>query len=231
MRDCRQCQADFVEAFETPASAPLRVVIADDHALVRQSLAAFLAQADLIVVGQATTGTEAYAQITHTLPDVAVLDVAMPGMGGIEVVRRVRDDGLPTALLLVSMHRQAALVRASLAAGANGYLLKDADLSELVTAIRACAAGGVYISAELAPCLTGELRGAAREAAALTPREREVLALLAGGLSNKEVAYRLGISSRTVEAHRAALMQKLDIHHLAGLVRYAIGEQLVALED
>ncbi len=211
----------------------ISVLLAEDHVMMRQGLVAMLrGAADLEVVAEAGDGEEALARIEALRPRVAVLDVAMPGMTGIEVARKVRDLGLATAVVLLSMHRESEFVRAGLDAGASGYVLKTAETSELVEAIRVAAQGDVYLSPQVTPATALGARAApAAGAPALTPRERDVLRLLARGLSTKEIAWALGIGVRTVDTHRADLMDKLGIRNVPGLVKYAIRAHLATLEE
>jgi DNA-binding NarL/FixJ family response regulator len=211
----------------------LRVLVADDHALVRDGLAALLRREDdLDVVAECGDGDQALARIEALEPTVAVVDIAMPGMTGIEVARKVRDLGLRTAVVLVSARDEPAFVRGAVSAGASGYVLKEAATRELLQAVRAAAGGDVYLSPRVAATALSSVREASsREAPALTPRERDVLRLLARGLSSKEIAAELSISATTVAGHRQAIMDKLDIRHVPGLVKYAIKHQLASLDE
>lgn len=214
---------------------PTTVLLADDHAVVRAGLAALLkGEPDLKVVAEVADGEEAVRAIEATRPDVAVVDIAMPLMTGIEVARKVRDLGLKTAVVLLSMHTERAFVKAGLEAGASGYVLKASGTRELVDAVRVAAAGDMYLSPRVTAAALGKLDrvtsvdGAELE---LTPRERDVLRLIARGLSSKEAAQELGVGVRTVETHRADMMAKLGIRHMPGLVKYAIKHHLATLEE
>ncbi|GIW72556.1 MAG: oxygen regulatory protein NreC [Planctomycetota bacterium] len=210
----------------------IRIVVADDHGIIRDGLAAVLAgEADIEIVAGCRDGESAYRAILEHRPEVAVLDISMPGTTGIDVCRRVRDEGLRTAVVLLSMHEDLATVREGLEAGASGYVLKDAAASELIRAVRTVAAGDIYLSPSVSSSVVDALRaGSEAPPPALSPRERDVLRLLADGLASKEIASRLGISRRTVDGHRAAIMHKLNIHNVPGLVKYAIRHRLTELE-
>jgi DNA-binding NarL/FixJ family response regulator len=210
-----------------------RILLADDHVLVRDGLAALLdREPDFEVIGEAEDGEEALAGVERLKPDVAILDVAMPAITGIEVARRLREIESPTAVVLLSMHHEPAFVTAGLDAGVLGYVVKSAVRSELIEAVRAAAQGQLYLSPRVATAVVAELRaGEPPGEPDLSAREREIVCLLARGLLNKEIATRLQISRRTVEGHRAVIMRKLGIDHLPGLVKYAIRHHLVALEE
>ncbi|MDX2194396.1 MAG: response regulator transcription factor [Gemmatimonadales bacterium] len=214
-------------------SAPLRILIADDHALVREGIRRVLAEEPgYEVVAEAATGTEAVALAEATRPDVAVLDISMPGESGLVAAGRIRQRVPSTRVLILSMYENAEYLLEAMRAGAHGYLLKDSAATELRDAIRAVQAGDTYFSPAVARQLgTATRQQAEREhqKAALdlvSPREREVLLGVAEGLTNKEIAARLGISHRTVETHRESLMQKLGIRTVAGLTRLAIEQGL-----
>lgn len=197
---------------------PTRVLVADDHAMFRQGLVAMLGDADeLEVIGQASRGDEALERISELDPDVAILDVSMPGATGIEVARALADAGSRTRAVLLTMHADATHARQAVDAGASGYVLKSAVFDELLRAIAAALAGDVFITASL----TAELVRGDRQPA-LTPRELEILALIADGKTSRTIARKLGIKVRTVETHRANMMAKLDVDNAAALVRYAV---------
>ena len=215
---------------------PIRVLLADDHALVRAGVRSLLETLrDVVVIAEAADGAEALALIAAHRPDVALLDINMPKLSGLEVTARAAGSVPPTRVLIVSMHVDEEYVREAIRAGAAGYLLKDSGTSELETAIRAVARGETYLSpAASTHLVAGFQRHESGEAPApdpLTPRQREVLRLVAEGLPTKAIARKLGISVKTAEAHRTQLMDRLDIHEIAGLVRYAIRTGLVAAED
>jgi DNA-binding NarL/FixJ family response regulator len=214
----------------------IRVVLADDHAVVRRGVRSLLEESPGIeVVAEAADGREAVAAVAAHRPDVLVTDIAMPGLTGLELAECVARDFPQTRVLILSMHKEKAFATRALAAGAAGYLLKDAGAAECEAAVRAVARGESYLS----PAVSGHLvteytRLAQAEAAAadpLTPRQREVLRLIAQGLPSKSIARRFGISVKTVDAHRGQLMERLGIRDVAGLVRYAIRTGLVEADE
>ena len=215
----------------------IRVVIADDHHLVRQGIRALLEKAgDIEVVGEAADGQEALDLVERLLPDVLVLDIAMPHLNGVEAVGRLRDLKVKTRALVLSMYADDALVRQALRNGAKGYLLKRAVSDELLLAVRAVGRGETFLSPEVAGPVVSALVAAPPRSSDLDPldqltsRERQVLQLIAEGHSNREIASHLHLSEKTVEKHRSHLMAKLKIHDTAGLVRFAIKHGLVALD-
>jgi DNA-binding NarL/FixJ family response regulator len=215
----------------------IRVVIADDHHLVRQGLRALLEKAgDIDVVGEAADGQEALDLVAQLLPDVLVLDIAMPHLNGMEAVGRLAGLGVKTRALILSMYADDTLVRQALRNGAKGYLLKRAVSDELLLAVRAVGRGDTFLSPEVAGPVVSALVAAPRRPADLGPldqltsREREVLQLIAEGHTNRELATHLHLSEKTIEKHRGHLMAKLKIHDTAGLVRFAIKHRLVALD-
>jgi DNA-binding NarL/FixJ family response regulator len=209
--------------------AMIRVLLADDHALLRAGLRTLLAgRGGIVVVAEAGDGREALRLVREQRPDVALVDVAMPGLSGLELAERIADEQPATRVLILSMHKDEAYVRRALHAGVAGYLLKDSDTDELERAIRAVARGDGYFSPAVSALLAGEYRrGGEPPAEALSPRQREVLRQIALGRSTKAIARALGLSVKTVETHRAGLMRRLHIHDVAGLVRYALREKLV----
>jgi DNA-binding NarL/FixJ family response regulator len=211
----------------------IRVLVGEDHNLVREGFLLILGrEPDIEIVGDAPSGDEAFAKILGARPDVAVLDVGMPGITGIEVTRKVADVGLRTAIVLVSMHDERSVVESALEAGASGYVLKEGAAHELIDAVHAAASGNTYLSPRVASLVVDWLRAGERKAEVeLTPREREVLRLLATGLTSKEIGVQLKITAKTVEGHRAAIMNKLGIRHVPGLVKYAILHHIAPLEQ
>lgn len=212
--------------------APIRVLIADDHALVREGLRYVLdADPGIEVVAEASNGRAAVELALAHLPDVVVLDITMPEENGLKAAARLRDVLPEARILLLSMHEQAEYVREGMRLGVHGYLLKDSAGEELRTAIRTVHEGGAFFSPAVARRAISD-DGAASEPASpldvLTPRERDVLGGVARGLTNKAIAAELGISRRTVEAHRESLMRKLQIHSVAGLTRLALEAGLVS---
>lgn len=216
----------------------LRVLLVDDHALLRAGLRSLLSEiADIEVVGEAADGHEALKLIAQTQPDIALLDITMPGLNGLEVTARVTKLRSPTRILILSMHSSPEHVRQAFALGAAGYLLKDAAVAELEAAVRAVAAGATWLSPSLVGAVP-DARGAARGTPAqpnppgpfelLTSRQREILQLIAEGHSTRAIAHRLALSIKTVETHRARVMERLAIDTTQGLVRCAIRAGLVS---
>ena len=212
-----------------PLPLPLRLVLADDHALVRAGMLALLGELPgVTVVAETGDGREALRLIRERKPDIALLDISMPGLNGLEVAARVTQEHPATHVIIVSMHGDDESVRRALVAGAAGYLLKNADKSELEMALNTVARGDTWLSPPLTKRVVAAFKqngGGALEV--LTPRQREVLQLVAEGHSNKEIASRLNVALKTVETHRTELMDRLGIHGVAGLVRYAIQVGLV----
>ena len=208
----------------------IRVVVVDDHAVVRSGLKLLLdAQSDIEVVGEAANGREAvFAAIEHK-PDVVLMDLVMPERGGIEALPSVLESAKDAKVLVLSMQDDPSYVREAFAAGASGYVLKEAADTELVDAVRSVAAGGRYVHPALGARLVAAEaeEQARRDADPLSEREREVLRLLALGHTNQEIAKTLYISVRTAETHRAHIMQKLRLSTRAELVRYALAEGLL----
>jgi DNA-binding NarL/FixJ family response regulator len=216
-----------------PDGHAVRVLLADDHALVRSGLVALLKDLPgVVVVGEAGDGAEALRLAGTLHPDVVLMDVTMPGLNGIDATARLARDHPTTRVLILSMHADEEYVAQALRAGAAGYLLKNAERTELELAIHAVARGETYLTPIAArPVVADYLgRGAPRGGtlALLTPRQREVLQLIAEGYTTKAMAHRLGLSAKTVEAHRTKLMQRLGIHDVPGLVRYAVRAGLVS---
>lgn len=209
----------------------IRVLIADDHLLFRAGIRRILASLeDMEVVGEAADGDEAIRLTADHQPDVVLVDIAMPGLSGIETARRIRANQPRSRVIILSMHEHEQYVLGALQAGAVGYLLKNASPQELETAVRAAARGETFISPAIAKYVIEDyVRRAGREEPPerLTRRQREILQLIAEGLTTKAIAQKLGISTKTVETHRAELMDRLGIHDVAGLVRYAIRTGLV----
>ncbi len=210
----------------------IRVLVADDHNLVRAGLRALLQSLEGVqVVAEASHGRQALNLVATYQPDVVLMDIGMPELNGLEATARIVRDFPATRVIILSMHNNEEYVLKALRAGAAGYLIKDAGTAELETAVRAVARGETYLSPAVSKHVVGEyLRRVGGEESPvdqLTARQREVLQLLAEGHSTQDIAQKLDISSRTVEAHRAQLMERLGIHDMAGLVRYAIRTGLV----
>jgi DNA-binding NarL/FixJ family response regulator len=210
----------------------IHVVLAEDHALVRAGFRALLASIPGVeVVAEAADGREALAVIASHLPDVAILDITMPGLNGIQVITQLRSEYPHVRVIVLSMHDNEEYVRQALRAGAVGYLLKDSHPVELELAIRAVTQGGTYLSPTVSRHIVSDyVRRAADDdgmSDGLTPRQREILQLIAEGQTNQQMASSLNLSVKTIETHRAQLMERLDIHDVAGLVRYAIRSGLV----
>ncbi|HID21268.1 MAG TPA: response regulator transcription factor, partial [Planctomycetaceae bacterium] len=203
----------------------IRILLADDHALFRSGLRALLEKmGDVSVVAEAADGREALQQIKTVQPDIAMLDISMPGLNGLEVARQTAEDAPAVRVLILSMHSSEQYVVRALRAGAAGYLLKDADIDELERAVRAVARGQTYLDSRVAGAVAEFVRETAGESELdrLTPRQREILQLIAEGNSTKQIAQLLHVSVKTVETHRAQLMDRLGIYDVAGLVRFAI---------
>jgi DNA-binding NarL/FixJ family response regulator len=207
----------------------IRVLLADDHAIVIEGLRAILEkESDLLVVGQAGDGREALRVARETRPDVAALDLSMPGLNGLDAARLLAGWGAGPRPILLTMHAEEPYVVAAVRAGVRGYVLKRDAPADLVRAIREVAAGGVYLSPKISPAVVEAVRSPGLHAEAqLTVREREVLQLVAEGKSTKEAAAILGVSVKTADAHRTRLMQKLDLHDVASLTRFAIRQGLI----
>ena len=209
----------------------ISVLIADDHGLVREGVQRLIeAQGDMRVCAQASDGEEALLAVATLHPDVVVLDVSMPRLGGLETLKMLRERHPGTRAILLSYRGDLPLVESAVALGANGYVLKNSRAEEIVDAIREVAAGGYHFSAPIAPSalpMLREPRGAAGPFASLSGRERQILCLIAEGHSAKEIGTQLGISAKTVEAHRTSLMRKLGMRKATELVRYAVRHGLV----
>jgi DNA-binding NarL/FixJ family response regulator len=211
----------------------VKVLLADDHTLVRKGIRALLmALPGVQVIAETADGREALELIETHRPDVALLDITMPGLNGLEVAARSVKSSPHTKILILSMHAGEAYVAQALAAGVRGYLLKDAADDELGMALKAVARGDVYLSPRISKQVVARYaRAAATEPdplAGLTPRQREILQLVAEGKSSKEIAVLLDLSVKTVESHRGQIMERLDIHDITGLVRFAIRVGLVS---
>lgn len=213
----------------------LRIILADDHALVRAGIRALIENIpDVEVRGEAGTGREALDLIARTSPDIAVLDMAMPELSGLAVTEALARDFPDVKVIILSMHQGPEFVLHALRAGADGYIVKDGAASELEAAIHSVARGESYLSPAVSRMVIATSIGRpdpARAVPELTARQRQVLILLVEGQSMKEIAFTLGVSIKTVEAHRAQLMDRLKIHDIPGLVRYAMRTGLTPPES
>jgi DNA-binding NarL/FixJ family response regulator len=223
------------ELLRHAAARPIRMVIADDHDVVREGLRALLANdPSWKVCGEAATGREAVALAAEKKPDVVILDVSMPDLNGIEAARQIRRISPRSEILILTMHDSDQLLGEALDMGVRGYVLKSDAGRELVAAVDALVRHRPFFSSGVAETLLDGYRRGDRKRSRqrldhyrLTPRERQIVQLLAEGKSNKEVAVALGISVKTAETHRSNVFQKLEIHSLAELVRYAIRNKIV----
>ena len=204
----------------------INVLLLDDHAVVRDGLAALLeAQPDVRVAGSFATATEALHFVAQSPPDVAVLDIALPGLDGIEAAKRIQDQAPETRILMLSMHASAEFVYQALRAGALGYVLKESAGDEVVAAVRAVYEGRRYLSGKIPTRALDDYmsdRGPEHPLERLSPRERQVLKLVVEGNTSNEVAALLGVSSKSVDTYRSRLMAKLGIDDMPGLVKFAI---------
>jgi DNA-binding NarL/FixJ family response regulator len=207
----------------------IRILLADDHAVVRQGFKMILnAQADMEIVGEAGNGRQAVELAEQLRPDVVVMDVAMPELNGIEATRRLASSVPHARVVALSMHKDSVYVREILRAGARGYLLKDSGAADLVAAIHAVASGESYLSPAVSNAVLDDYRRHVTNTIdLLTSREREVLQLLAEGRTNKEIAGVLNLSVYTVDAHRGRIMEKLNLHSISELVRFAVRNGLI----
>jgi DNA-binding NarL/FixJ family response regulator len=211
----------------------IRLLLADDHLLIRASLRSLLGEfAGIEVVGEASDGREAFEMVGRLLPDVVLMDISMAGLNGLEATRLIRKEYPHVQVIVLSMHAGERHVLQALRAGAGGYILKESAPRELELAIESVARGKLFlspaISRQVIEVFLGQMGGQADPLDQLTPRQREILQLIAEGHSSKQIAHRLDASVKTIESHRASLMERLDIHDIAGLVRYAIRQGLVS---
>jgi DNA-binding NarL/FixJ family response regulator len=208
-------------------------LVADDHTIVRQGLVSLLADSgECEVVAEAADGIEAVEKALATRPEVAILDLSMPRLSGLEAVRRIHEALPQTRILVLTVHEEDEYVLPIVRAGASGYLVKDSAVAELLAAVRALRAGHGYFGPQAARVLAEQYRrpesAAGDPYGALSPREREVFHLVVDGRTTKEIARALGISVKTADNHRYRLMEKLDVHNTAELVRYAARHGLLA---
>lgn len=212
----------------------IRVVLADDHAIVRAGLKEILSDTgDMVVVGEATNGHEVIARLRERDADVLVLDMSMPGRGGIELIKHVKNEVPKLRILVLSMHSEKQYAVRALKAGASGYLTKESAADQLVAAIRRVAGGGAYVSPETAERLALELGPPSEDAphTLLSDREYQVFEMIASGKSVTEIATQLSLSVKTVSTHKTRIMQKMGAANQADLIRYAIRHQLIDEPD
>jgi len=207
-------------------------MLVDDHELVRQGIATMLSSAsDIQIVGEAKTGREALEMARTQLPDIVLMDVRMPDMDGLEATRKIKEERPRTAVIMVTMHDNPAYLRDAVRAGAAGYLLKDVSKEELVDAVRQVSTGGAFIESQMLKGMLSEMKpsGATVSPAAknLTKREREILSLVAEGMSNREIADKLVLSPETVKSHVAAILEKLNVSDRTQAAIYAVRNGLV----
>jgi len=213
---------------------PIRILLADDHPVVRDGLRALLErEADMSIVAEAADGRETVRLAEEQSPDVVIMDLAMPIMNGIEATRRIVAKSPHTAVVILSMHQDESYVLGSLNAGAKGYLLKDSMRKEVIEAIRTVSQGRSFLTRKVSAMLQEDYisqlrrRGLEDSYELLTDREREILQLIAEGRANKEVASLLNISLTTVETHRTHILQKLDLHSVPELILYAVRKGII----
>jgi two-component system response regulator NreC len=207
---------------------PIRIVLADNHALVRQGLKALLEREGFQVAGEASDGQEVIRVVADVHPDIAILDISMPILNGIDAARELKKSAERTKIILLTRHDEDQYVTEALRAGVRGYVLKNQAATDLVNAIQQVCRGRVYLSPSISETVVQAfISKTDLPSDPLTARERQVLQLVGEGKSTKEVAVLLGIGTKTAETHRTRMMQKLDIHETAGVVRYAIRRGLV----
>jgi two-component system response regulator NreC len=215
----------------------IRVLLAEDHTIVRKGLRSILDAEDSIeVVGEAEDGRAAVEAVEHLRPDVVLMDISMPGLNGLEATRQIKHRAPHIRVLVLTMHTNEKYILQILQAGASGYLVKQAAVEELISAIQAVHRGDAFLSPSISKkvvqryVLQGQAMAEEDSYELLTPREREVLQLIAEGHTNRDISEILHISIKTVEVHRANLMKKLDLHSAAELTRYAIGKGIISPE-
>ena len=206
----------------------IRVIVADDHVIFRQGLLNLLqASKHIAVAGEAGAGPETINLVTREKPDIAILDISMPGFDGFEILQRIQSQGMKTKVIFLTMYKDTLTAKKALQSGASGYVLKDNAFEDLLYAISTVSAGGTFISPSVSKSILKAPANEGKESQILTLRECEVLRLISSGLTNKQIAEKLFISVKTVETHRTNIMQKLDVHTIAELVRYAIKVGLI----
>ena len=218
-------------------SRPIRILLADDHKILRMGLRQLLEKEPYLeVVAEAEDGRTAVQLSQKLKPDVVITDISMQDLNGVEATRQIISHAPQTKVIVLSMHSGQKFVTEMFKAGASGYLLKDCDFDEVFAAIRAVVADETYLCPQIATVLRNDylqrlLQSEVPLSSALSPREREVLQLMAEGKSTKEIAFSFSLSVKTVEAHRQRIMEKLDIHSIAELTKYAIREGLTSVES
>jgi two-component system response regulator NreC len=212
----------------------VRIVLADDHTIMRHGLRLVLErQPDFAVIGEASNGREAIDLVIRETPDVVIMDIAMPLLNGIEATRRINEERLKTAVVILSMHADEGYILKALRAGARGYLLKDSADADLIQAVRAVNAGKAFFSPAVSKVLADDYLRQMRQQGVddpfdlLTPRERELLQLIVELKSTKDIAALLNLSPHTIDTHRANLMQKLNVHSTAELILYAVRKGVI----
>lgn len=212
----------------------MMVLLVEDHAIVRQGLRRLLEERGLVVAGEASDGRQAVKMARELDPDIVIMDITLPRLGGIEATRKIRRTNPGTKVIMLTIHDEESFIYKSLDAGANGYMVKDKATDDLLDAIDTVMRGEVYLSPNFSPKVLESYRKLSKSGrkkiddfSRLTNREREILQLIAEGYTSKEIANMLFISVKTAENHRANIMSKLDIHETAGLVRYAVRIGLV----
>jgi len=210
----------------------INVLIADDHSVVREGVRHLIeTEGDINICAEASDGREVLEQVEKNKPDLVILDISMPRMSGLETLERIRTKHPSTKTILLSVHADPPMIRSAVALGVDGYVLKNARRSEIISAIRAVLRGGSYFSPTVAREIVAQIRdpqpATEQPFSILSAREREVLHLIAEGLAAKEIAVQLGISTKTVEAHRTSLMRKLGVRKATELVRYAVRHGLI----
>ncbi len=210
----------------------MRILIADDHTLVRAGLTSLIARLpEMEVVAEAADGRQALRLVRDLQPDIVLMDIAMPGLNGLESAERIHGIHPKIKIIILSMHASEEYVAQALKAGASGYLLKDAATAELEMALKSVSMGQFYLSPAISRQVVDNfLRGGPTGLDLLTPRQREILQLIAEGKGTRDIAETLHLSVKTVETHRAQLMERLDIHDVAGLIRYALKKGLITAD-
>ena len=214
-------------------SEAIQVLLVDDHTLVRQGIAALVSrQADIEIVGECGNGLEVVRRVLEAEPDVVVLDITLPGLNGLDVCRQITRKSKNSAVLILTMHADEEHVVRAFKSGATGYLLKEAAAEQFTEAVRAVASGELYLGAGIPSTVLKRLgeEGEEDSYSLLTDRERQVLQQIAEGLTNRQVAENLGVSTKTVDTHRTRLMRKLGIHNQTMLVKYAYQRGIVKLD-